>query len=86
MFLQIYSLRQLLRNNPVAARINHHQPSTIPPAPPPEQRQSIKREWPLQDSQVVAVTCCTLGLFNVSRFAILSIHYGGKGEVCSARN
>lgn len=34
--------------------------------------------WPFGFSRVFAATCCTLGLFNISRFSIFSIIFGGK--------
>lgn len=34
--------------------------------------------WPHGFSSMMACLSCTLGLFNISRFAILSIHFGGN--------
>ena len=35
-------------------------------------------KWPHALSPALACIGCTLGLFNISRFAILSIHFGGE--------
>lgn len=34
--------------------------------------------WPFSFSRILAATCCTLGFFNISRFSMLSIAFGGK--------
>lgn len=47
----------------------------------PEMQSSPQGTWPHSLSSMLATLGCTLGLFNISRFAILSIHFGGK---CSA--
>lgn len=35
-------------------------------------------QWPHRLSSMLACLACTLGLFNISRFAILSVQFGGK--------
>ncbi|KAL1131256.1 hypothetical protein AAG570_010874 [Ranatra chinensis] len=40
--------------------------------------QSQLGQWPHSLSFVLASLACTLGLFNISRFAILSIHFGAN--------
>lgn len=35
------------------------------------------KTWPHGISPALAGLACTLGLFNVSRFAVLSTHFGG---------
>lgn len=52
------------------------------PAPRDEARapnndHSKTTVWPNGFSRILAATCCTLGLFNISRFALFSIHFGG---------
>lgn len=39
---------------------------------------SKSAHWPFGLSRVFAATCCTLGLFNISRFAIFSNIFGGE--------
>lgn len=34
--------------------------------------------WPFEVSRIFAAVCCTLGLFNLSRFSMFSILFGGK--------
>lgn len=36
--------------------------------------------WPFELSRIFAAVCCTLGLFNLSRFSIFSILFGGKWD------
>lgn len=38
-------------------------------------------KWPHALSPALACLGCTLGLFNISRFAILSIQFGGKNKI-----
>nr|XP_014090827.1 uncharacterized protein LOC106617893 isoform X2 [Bactrocera oleae]XP_036231379.1 uncharacterized protein LOC106617893 isoform X2 [Bactrocera oleae] len=40
--------------------------------------QGSDKEWPHMCSRAFALLCCTVGLFNVSRFAVLTIEYGGN--------
>ncbi|XP_011179511.2 sodium-dependent transporter bedraggled [Zeugodacus cucurbitae] len=40
--------------------------------------QDSEKEWPHMCSRALALVCCTVGLFNVSRFAVLTIEYGGN--------
>lgn len=40
--------------------------------------QDSDKEWPHMCSRALALVCCTVGLFNVSRFAVLTIEYGGN--------
>lgn len=42
------------------------------------QMNSKTTVWPFGFSRVFAATCCTLGLFNMSRFSIFSIIFGGE--------
>lgn len=42
----------------------------------PEMQSSPLGAWPHSLSSMLATLGCTLGLFNISRFAILSIHFG----------
>ncbi|XP_055922699.1 sodium-dependent transporter bedraggled isoform X2 [Eupeodes corollae] len=48
----------------------------------PDNNQSVQldfnAEWPNSYSRILALMCCTLGLFNISRFANQTIHYGGN--------
>lgn len=37
-----------------------------------------KISWPHLLSRPISCVFCTLGLFNISRFAIFSVHFGGK--------
>lgn len=37
-----------------------------------------KTSWPHLLSRPICCVFCTLGLFNISRFAIFSVHFGGK--------
>ena len=37
-----------------------------------------KSTWPYLISRPITCLFCTLGLFNISRFAIFSVHFGGK--------
>lgn len=39
---------------------------------------NVYKKWPHVYSRSLACTCCTLGLFNISRFAMFSIHFGGE--------
>ncbi|CAD7012400.1 uncharacterized protein LOC101452208 isoform X2 [Ceratitis capitata] len=39
---------------------------------------SSDKEWPHMCSRALALVCCTVGLFNFSRFAVLTIEYGGN--------
>ncbi|XP_055855645.1 sodium-dependent transporter bedraggled isoform X2 [Episyrphus balteatus] len=41
-------------------------------------QQDFNAEWPNSYSRILALMCCTLGLFNISRFASQTIHYGGN--------
>jgi len=50
-------------------------------APEPEMHSSPLGAWPHSLSSMLASLGCTLGLFNISRFAILSIHFGGRCSV-----
>lgn len=34
--------------------------------------------WPHKMSAMLACLSCTVGIFNISRFAIFSVHFGGK--------
>lgn len=43
----------------------------------PEEKIKI---WPHCFSRILAASCCTLGLFNISRFSVLSIYYGGNNQ------
>lgn len=36
--------------------------------------------WPHSLSRPISCLFCTLGLFNISRFAIFSVHFGGKKQ------
>lgn len=47
------------------------------PADMPETESPIGH-WPHSLSSMLACLGCTLGLFNISRFAILSIHFGAN--------
>ncbi|XP_067628212.1 sodium-dependent transporter bedraggled [Eurosta solidaginis] len=40
--------------------------------------QHSDNEWPHMCSRALALVCCTVGLFNMSRFAVLTIEYGGN--------
>ncbi|XP_017468509.1 PREDICTED: uncharacterized protein LOC108360651 [Rhagoletis zephyria] len=40
--------------------------------------QGSENEWPHMCSRALALVCCTVGLFNMSRFAVLTIEYGGN--------
>ncbi|XP_053967387.1 sodium-dependent transporter bedraggled isoform X1 [Anastrepha ludens] len=40
--------------------------------------QDSENEWPHSGSRSMALVCCTVGLFNMSRFAVLTIEYGGN--------
>lgn len=37
-----------------------------------------KSTWPYSISRPITCLFCTLGLFNISRFAIFSVHFGGE--------
>lgn len=37
-----------------------------------------KSTWPYSISRPITCLFCTLGLFNISRFAIFSVHFGGR--------
>ncbi len=41
------------------------------------QRTSGKKTWPHLMSRSLCTLCCTVGLFNISRFSVLSVIYGG---------
>lgn len=41
-------------------------------------QQGFNAEWPQAYSRTLALLCCTLGLFNICRFATQTIHYGGN--------
>lgn len=34
--------------------------------------------WPHRMSAMLACLSCTVGIFNISRFAIFSVHFGGN--------
>lgn len=67
--------------------------------PPPQQRSSSSSDpenildepeekikiWPHCFSRILAASCCTLGLFNISRFSVLSIYFGGKNHFIFSR-
>ncbi|XP_055372530.1 putative uncharacterized protein DDB_G0282133 [Condylostylus longicornis] len=38
----------------------------------------INAFWPHSFSRILALLCCTLGLFNISRFSVQTVHYGGN--------
>lgn len=40
-------------------------------------------QWPHNLSSTLACLGCTVGLFNISRFAVLSVQFGGE-SVCFA--
>ncbi|XP_039953451.1 uncharacterized protein LOC120770232 [Bactrocera tryoni] len=40
--------------------------------------QDSDKEWPHMCSRAFALLCCTVGLFNMSRFAVLTVEYGGN--------
>lgn len=40
-------------------------------------------KWPHALSSTLACLGCTLGLFNISRFAILSVQFGGEANTCA---
>lgn len=46
--------------------------------PEEESRRKLGGIWPHNMSPMFALLAATLGLFNVSRFALLSIEYGGN--------
>lgn len=37
--------------------------------------------WPHRMSAMLACLSCTVGIFNISRFAIFSVHFGGMKYV-----
>ncbi|XP_063696615.1 sodium-dependent transporter bedraggled [Culicoides brevitarsis] len=39
---------------------------------------STKHKWPYGICRTLATSCCTIGLFNISRFSIFSIHFGAN--------
>ncbi|TMW43552.1 hypothetical protein DOY81_011368, partial [Sarcophaga bullata] len=41
-------------------------------------KSGFNTHWPHKLSRTLALTSCTLGLFNISRFACLTINYGGN--------
>lgn len=43
-----------------------------------EAAQQTKNKWPHLMSRSLCTTFCTLGLFNISRFAVFSIHFGAN--------
>lgn len=43
-----------------------------------DEEENPQGKWPHALSSALACLGCTLGLFNISRFAILSIQFGGK--------
>lgn len=43
-----------------------------------ENGRESKTSWPHLLSRPICCVFCTLGLFNISRFAIFSVHFGGK--------
>lgn len=47
----------------------------------PRDCQSPLGQWPHGLSSVLASLGCTLGLFNISRFAILSVQFGGNNDI-----
>jgi len=47
----------------------------------PDLHSSPLGVWPHGLSSMLASLGCTLGLFNISRFAILSVHFGGNCSV-----
>lgn len=46
--------------------------------PEEESRRKLGGIWPHSMSPMFALLAATLGLFNISRFAVLSIEYGGN--------
>lgn len=63
---------------------NVHEPQTHPrPTLDPDNifippSEGINSKWPHCFSRGLGLLTCTLGLFNISRFAILTINYGGN--------
>lgn len=45
-----------------------------------------KVSWPHSLSRPICCLFCTLGLFNISRFAIFSVHFGGNPINLSVEN
>ncbi|CRK91179.1 CLUMA_CG004864, isoform A [Clunio marinus] len=43
-----------------------------------ESADNLKEIWPHSLSRPISCTLCTLGLFNMSRFAIFSVHFGAN--------
>jgi solute carrier family 6 (neurotransmitter transporter) len=43
-----------------------------------EHGSESKQTWPHSISRPITCLFCTLGLFNISRFAIFSVHFGGE--------
>jgi solute carrier family 6 (neurotransmitter transporter), invertebrate len=43
-----------------------------------ESSSESKIAWPHMLSRPICCLFCTLGLFNISRFAVFSVHFGGK--------
>lgn len=52
--------------------------STDPEVLEPSIKTGFNTHWPHKISRTLALTSCTLGLFNISRFACLTINYGGN--------
>lgn len=46
----------------------------------------LKKVWPHLMSRSLCTLCCTVGLFNISRFSFLSVIYGGESYCQLARN
>ena len=59
----------------VADRRNRNADGNVDPEE--ESRRKLGGIWPHNMSSMFALMAATLGLFNVSRFALLSIEYGG---------
>jgi solute carrier family 6 (neurotransmitter transporter), invertebrate len=45
-----------------------------------QSENATKTSWPHLLSRSICCVFCTLGLFNISRFAIFSVHFGGKQQ------
>lgn len=58
--------------------IQHSNASTDPDIFESLPTSGFNTHWPHKLSRTVALTSCTLGLFNISRFACLTISYGGN--------
>lgn len=82
MFNQLYHTIIIKKKQKSFSNYRPRQQRSQPPDPETshDEQDSVEKSklWPCEFSRIMAGTCCTLGLFNISRFAIFSVYFGAN--------